>query len=238
MADESLHCPVQLPMATLRSISLDLNGYTDLPPGKIATIVTFLEMRARPRLRRLSPRPDWSLVRITEDTGRFRALFRAIGERWMWFSRLVMPEEALMTILRHPKVESYALVESGRDIGLLELDFRRAGECELSFFGLVPEAIGQGAGRHLMNEAIRRAFRRPIRRLFLHTCSLDHPDAMGFYLRSGFVPYKQAIEVADDPRLKGFLPQAAAPQVPLIGYPKTTRARRSPARPRSSRGAV
>jgi ribosomal protein S18 acetylase RimI-like enzyme len=151
----------------------------------------------------------------------------------MWFSRSVMPDETLEAIIGHPQVESYALIENGRDIGLLELDFRQKGECELSFFGVVPEIIGQGAGRFLMNEAIRRAFKRPIRRLFLHTCSLDHPNALAFYLRSGFVPYRRAIEVADDPRLKGFLPPAAAPQFPVIGS-RTTKTRQRSAHPRVS----
>jgi hypothetical protein len=68
-----------------------------------------------------------------------------------------------------------------------------------------------------MNAAIRRAFREPIRRLFLHTCSLDHPAALPFYVRAGFVAYRRAIEVADDPRLYGALPLTAAPQIPIIG---------------------
>ncbi|MFL5217644.1 MAG: GNAT family N-acetyltransferase, partial [Microvirga sp.] len=57
---------------------------------------------------------------------------------------------------------------------------------------------------------------RPIARLWVHTCSLDHPRAVAFYLGAGFRPYKRAIEVADDPRLTGDLPRDAEPQVPLI----------------------
>ena len=67
-----------------------------------------------------------------------------------------------------------------------------------------------------MNEALELAFLRPIERLFVHTCSLDHPAALPFYVRSGFAPYKRAIEVADDPRLTGRLPRGAAPQVPFL----------------------
>ena len=107
-----------------------------------------------------------------------------------------------------------------RDVGLLELDFRTEGEVELAFLGLVPGFIGQGAGRFLMNEAIARAFARPIRRFFVHTCTLDAPGALAFYLRSGFTPYKRAIEVADDPRLLGFLPRESAPHVPVLA-PRT-----------------
>jgi GNAT superfamily N-acetyltransferase len=198
---------------------LNLNGYTNLPPGKIAAVVTFLEMRERPRLPR-RPAQQWRLEPV-RDVGRYRALFRAVGEPWLWFSRLVMPEAQLAGLLEHAEVQAFALVDKDRDIGLLELDFRSRGECELAFFGLVPDAIGKGAGRYLMDEAIRRAFRRPIERLFVHTCSLDHPGALAFYRRSGFMAYKRSIEVADDPRLTGRASPGSAPHVPLLAKPKS-----------------
>jgi ribosomal protein S18 acetylase RimI-like enzyme len=200
--------------------ALDLDGYTRLPPGKIAAVVTYLEMRERPRLPRL-PRPEgWSLHRLNRDRDRYRALFRRIGEPWLWFSRVAMPDEALAEILDDPRVEALALHDGSADIGLLELDFRPRGEAELSFLGVAPDSIGRGAGRFLMREAIRRAFARPIARFFVHTCSLDHPGALAFYLRSGFTPYRRAVEVADDPRLLGFLPLEAAPHVPVLGPAK------------------
>ena len=87
---------------------------------------------------------------------------------------------------------------------------------ELAYFGLVPGTTGKGIGRVLMEEAIRRAFRPPVKRFFVKTCSLDHPGAVSFYVRSGFNAYKRAIEIVDDPRLTGFLPLTAAPQVPII----------------------
>jgi GNAT superfamily N-acetyltransferase len=86
----------------------------------------------------------------------------------------------------------------------------------LSFFGLVPEAIGQGAGRWMMNEALRLSWRDTINRVWLHTCTLDHPDALAFYLRSGFKPYARKLEMFPDPRLAGLLPRDAAPHVPII----------------------
>jgi GNAT superfamily N-acetyltransferase len=211
---------------------LDLNGYTDLPPGTVAAIATYLQMTERPRLRRIARPAGWSLDRLNGDLERYRQLFRRVGEKWLWFSRLLVPDETLAAILAHPQVHAYALNDGSEDIGILELDFRPKDACELVYFGLVPEAIGSGAGRFLMNEAIRRAFKAPIDRFFVHTCSLDHRAALPFYMRSGFTPYKRAIEVAPDPRLSGRLPQEAAPQVPvLIGPARRTTAGRTRGRP-------
>ena len=207
-------------MTAKTPLALNLAGYTDLPSGKIAAVVTYLEMRERPRLPRLRKPEGWSLHRLNPDRDRYRSLFRRIGEPWLWFSRVVMTDEALANILDNPRVEAYALNDGNADLGLLELDFRPRGEAKLGFLGVAPESIGQGAGRFLMREAIRRAFARRISRFFVHTCSLDHPGALAFYLRSGFTPYRRAVEVADDPRLLGFLPVEAAPHVPVLGSAK------------------
>ena len=67
-----------------------------------------------------------------------------------------------------------------------------------------------------MNAAIDRAWSQPIRRFWVHTCTLDHPGAIAFYMRSGFRPFRRQIEIADDPRLSGVLPESAAPHIPII----------------------
>ena len=203
-------------MTSASTVALNLDGYTDLPPGKIATIVTYLEMRKPPALSSNRSPEGWALQRIDHDRARYRSLFRAVGEPWLWFSRAMMPDDRLAAILDDPKVEAYALHDGTGDVGLLELDFRAENEVELAFLGLVPGFIGQGAGRFLMNEAIRRAFARPTQRFFVHTCTLDSPSALAFYMRSGFTPYRRAIEVADDPRLLGLLPKETAPHIPLL----------------------
>jgi GNAT superfamily N-acetyltransferase len=193
-------------------------GYSMLQPGRIATVVTYLEMRARPAPRP-QPAPELGLALEPCDAGDldgYRALFRRVGEEWLWCSRLVTADARLRALLEHPKVEVHRLCLGQEPVGLLELDFCTDGECELVFFGLVSSFIGRGAGRYLMDRAIGMAWARPIKRFFLHTCGFDHPGAMAFYRRSGFRPYKLAVEVFDDPRLSGHLPLGAAPQVPLI----------------------
>lgn len=194
------------------------DGFYDVPPGKLAAVVTHLEMRQKAPLRPAPEPQGLALQRIEAPAvDWYRALFRRVGaENWLWFSRLVMDETALEAILHDPLVEVYALRAGGEDKALLELDFRQAGECELAFFGLAAELIGGGVGRWLMNRAIELAWRRDIARFHVHTCTMDSPQALPFYMRSGFAPVRRQVEIADDPRLSGLLPETAAPQVPIL----------------------
>jgi GNAT superfamily N-acetyltransferase len=192
------------------------DGFTDVAPGKIAAVVTHLEM-TRPPQPRSAPDGKWNLRHVENpDLDWYRDLHRRVGEEWLWFSRLQMSDDALAAIIREPQVEVCALVHDGRDEGLLELDFRSAGECELVYFGVTGELIGTGAARFLMNRAIERAWSQPIRRFWVHTCTFDHPSAVAFYQRSGFTAFRRQIEIADDPRLSGASPRSAAGHIPII----------------------
>jgi len=193
------------------------DGYSDLAPGQLAAVVTYLEMTTRVPQRPEHCNPPWLLQRIQmPDPAWYRELFARIGTEWLWFSRLTMPVNDLQEILSDPLVEVYAVTLNGRAEGLLELDFRTTGDCELAFFGLTPTLLGQGAGRWLMNRTLELAWAQPINRLWVHTCTHDHPEALSFYRRSGFKAYAFRVEVSDDPRLTGLAPRTAAAHVPLI----------------------
>jgi GNAT superfamily N-acetyltransferase len=188
-----------------------------VPAGKVATIVTSLEMLERPPLRPMPSSPlrlvRWPAPELTK----YRALFRRVGEPWLWFSRLVVPDAAVSAIIGDPRVQVFAIEDrAGIEVGMLELDFRDPGTCELAYFGLVPELAGQGHGRWLMAQALALAWGKDVKRVWVHTCTLDHPSALGFYRAQGFVPYAQAVETFSDPRLTGHLPEGAAPHVPLL----------------------
>jgi GNAT superfamily N-acetyltransferase len=191
------------------------DGYTDLPPGKIANVVTCLEMHSRPKQRAEPPGVTIALERIC-DAAAYRAIFARVGAPYLWFARLIVPDEQLERTLRDENVEAYAVRHDGSDEGILELDFSVPRECELLYFGLTEKLVGKGVGRALMNRAIDIAWSRPIERFWLHTCTLDHPGAVSFYVRSGFTPYKRRIEYCDDPRLTGLLPRDCAPNIPLL----------------------
>ena len=193
-------------------------SYQPVAEGELAAVVTFLDMHRAPATE--VPSSSLALRRIERpDPDAYRALFRLVGAPWLWFSRLVMDDAALCAILHDPRVELYAVTgEAGADAGMLELDFRVGGECELAFIGLVTGLAGQGHGRWLLGEALRRAWSgEGIARVHVHTCTLDHPAALGAYRRAGFTPRSRAIEHFPDPRLLGILPVDCAPQVPLLG---------------------
>ncbi len=194
------------------------DGYTPVPPGKIVTVVTELEMLDRPARLREAP-AGWSVTQVSgAGLDRYLAVYRAIGEKWMWFSRLAIPRERLAAALDDPAREAWIAARDGRDMGLFELDRSREadGEVEVAMFGLVADATGQGAGGWLMGEAIRRGFGSGVRRFWLHTCDLDDPRALGFYRHCGFRPCGRSVEVADDPRLTGAVPRGTRPDIPVI----------------------
>jgi len=191
------------------------DGYSDIPTGKIAAVVTHLDMRAPPAFR-----PEaggaWAVRHVAGPSlDWYRDLHARVGAEWLWVSRLRMSDAELAAIIHADGVEVHALEHGGRDEGLLEFDFRNDGECEIVFFGVTATLIGSGAGSFLMNHALRLAWSKPVSRVWLHTCSFDHPRALAFYQRFGFRPFRQQVEVIDDPRLDGTLPRHVAPHVPV-----------------------
>ncbi len=197
---------------------LDRNGLYELPAGKLAAVVTYLEMRAPPHRPDRAPPPSGVRLRhvVRPDPDAYRDLYRRIGAPWLWFSRLAMKDDELLAVLRDPRVEVHVLEVGGGSEGLVELDRRVEGEVELAFFGLTPLCVGRGLGRWMMHQAIELAFARPVDRFWVHTCTLDHPRALEFYRKAGFRAYARAIEIADDPRLTGLLSADAAPDVPVV----------------------
>lgn len=190
---------------------------TPLRDDQVAAIVTTLEMRARPPLRPLPASPLRLAAWDKPHPDKYRALFRRVGAPWLWFSRLTLDDRALTMIVHDARVAVFAALDPGGiEVGMLELDFRCAGDCEISYFALIPELAGRGHGRWLMAEALARGWRTGIARVWLHTCTLDHPSALNFYRAQGFVAVKRTIETFPDPRATGHLPRDAAPQVPLL----------------------
>ncbi|KQM63707.1 GCN5 family acetyltransferase [Sphingomonas sp. Leaf17] len=186
-------------------------------PHELATIVTTLEMRKRPPLRPMPASPFRLVAWPAPDLVRYRQLFARVGGPWLWYSRLAMDDAALAAIVHDPGIAVFAVVDrAGIEVGMLELDTRDPLQTELSYFGLIPELAGKGHGRWLMAEAMARAWAPGVARVWVHTCTLDHPHALNFYRAQGFVAVKRTIETFADPRALGLLPVEAAPHIPYL----------------------
>ena len=192
-------------------------GLIPVAAADVATVVTTLRMAARPSLRSV-PESRLRLVRWDMPSPeRYRTLFRRVGERWLWYSRLALADAALTAILADDRVAVHAVVDpAGTDVGMVELDHRTAGHCEIAYFGLVPELTGQGHGRWLMAETLMRAWIPGVKTVGVNTCTLDSPRALDFYRARGFAATGRTIESFPDPRALGLLPRDAAPQIPYL----------------------
>ena len=190
-----------------------IDGLIPIAAGHVGAVVTFLEMESPPPPA-LSPAAPLTMARWEAfDPERYRDLFRRVGGRWLWFSRLAMSDAELAA--RAGEVHEVRDTKGG-SAGMIELDFRSEGVCAILFLGLVPALAGRGHGAWLFAETLQRAWAPGVERVTVHTCSLDHPAALPAYLRAGFVARSRAFESFPDPRLTGLLPREIAPQLPLV----------------------
>jgi len=118
-------------------------------------------------------------------------LYDAVGKQYHWLSRRKLSDDELAAILGDARNELHVLHVDGSPAGFTELDRRQPGEIELVQFGLMDDFIGQGLGKWFLQWTIDKAWSYQPRRLWLHTCSLDHPAAVPLYTKAGFVQFKE-----------------------------------------------
>lgn len=179
--------------------------------GRLEIVTTYLEMTTPARVGppSISGR-ELKVARAKHITASFyRYLYETVGEPWLWWERRAMDDDTLLSIVRDERVEVLVLHVDGCVAGFCELDRRRPDEVELSYFGLVPEYLGQGLGPWFMRRALDQAWSDATSRVWVHTCSLDHPRALMVYQRMGFVPYDERTQVIDDPRVAGLFERPA-----------------------------
>jgi GNAT superfamily N-acetyltransferase len=158
---------------------------------RIPMTVTFLEMNAKPAvLPPPQPKGKVALLRCEKPPTHFyRYLYDTIGQDYYWVDRKKLAPEALAEVIHDPANQLFVLYTDGCPAGMAELDFRKEGTCNISYFGLMPEAIGKRLGFFFLYHTCINAWLSPIRRLTINTCTLDHPRALPLYQRMGFRPY-------------------------------------------------
>lgn len=167
---------------------------TPAPVAEIAYTVTYLEMTRRPD----RPRPPRvmnravSLLRAEQPPVHFfRYLYDMVGRDYHWTDLHGWSDAAIEAFVQHKAVALYVMYLGGVPGGFVLLDGRRHPACEIAYFGLAPEAVGQGHGNWLLGTAIHMAWDGDIASLSVNTCSLDHPRALPLYQKWGFEPVRR-----------------------------------------------
>ena len=154
---------------------------------------TYLEMTALTDLR--PARSADAAARVERIEGCpasfYRYLYSEVGRAYKWVDRLPWTDDEIRGHLATPGVSVWLLTVQGAPAGYFELKAKDDASTEIAYFGLLPDFIGRGYGKHLLTEAVERAFSEGSRRVWLHTCSLDGPAALPNYLARGFKPYRR-----------------------------------------------
>jgi len=120
----------------------------------------------------------------------YRYLYAEVGRAYHWVDRLGWSDEKVRAHLAKEELTLYVLHVEGAPAGYFELLRSNEGSTEIGYFGLLPEYLGRGLGKHLLSRAVEQAFRDGATRVWLHTCTLDDPAALPNYLKRGFRPFR------------------------------------------------
>ena len=117
-------------------------------------------------------------------------LYRVVGGDWYWLYRIPWSRERWQAHVDRPQLSTWVGYVGGAPAGYAELELQAEAAVEILYFGLLPQFIGRGLGGALLTEAVRSAWALGARRVWLHTCNLDHPRALAHYQARGFRVFK------------------------------------------------
>lgn len=154
-------------------------------------ITTYLQMSA---LNKLVPAPindpEFTVREAVERQGQLnRALYLLVGEQWGWIDKLGWSDLDWKRYAADEQLRTFVASLRGATAGYYELRRDGAQAVEVAYFGLAPDFIGRGLGGALLTDALRRAWSWDAQRVWLHTCTLDHPAALRNYLARGMQVY-------------------------------------------------
>ena len=138
---------------------------------------------------------DFSIVLIDPINFQLNKFFyKNIGKKHRWVDRLIWSEQQWIDYVSNSKVKTYVLKKKDDLVGFFELIFHLENkEVEIAYFGILEEYQNKKLGSFLLSEAIKRSFKENINRVWLHTCSLDHENALKNYLARGMKIFKSEI---------------------------------------------
>ncbi len=168
--------------------------------ARVAVTVTFLRMERPPTEAAPALPTSCQVVRVAACSVPFyRYLYDTVGADYVWWLRRTLPDTDLAALLKDRLVSIHVLYRGGEPGGFFELDARTWPDVNLSYFGLMPHAIGTGLGYRFLRQAVDTVWRQGPRAMTVNTCTADHPRALPGYLRAGFRPVRQVRELWNVP---------------------------------------
>ena len=148
-------------------------------------------------------RSDYDLVRVEAVCPPLnRFLYATVGAEWTWYQRLTWSYQQWLDFLDRDEVTTWVAYQSGAPVGYFELEQQSGNSVEIVYFGLLPQFVGKGMGSALLRDAVLQARELGALRVWLHTCSLDHPSALANYRARGFEIFttvEEYEEIPDEP---------------------------------------
>lgn len=153
---------------------------------------TYLEMRDPSELQAAKLEDPLIRIELQRDcpVELFRRLYVEVGKNYHWIDRLPWTDEDISAHLARPEISVWLMTYDNKRAGYFELRKCEDGSTEVAYFGLLPNFLGRGLGKHLLTSATEQAWKDGANRVWLHTCTLDDPAALPNYLKRGFKPYK------------------------------------------------
>ena len=153
----------------------------------------FLELKDLKNLKTNSINEKKYLVKkIKPDFQLNKFFYKQVGKKHRWIDRLSWSDGKWINYISNKNLETYIISESDELVGFFELLYNpELKETEISYFGLLEEFIGKGIGGYALSVAIKKSFKKNIRRVWLHTCTLDHPNALKNYIARGMTVFKK-----------------------------------------------
>ena len=166
-----------------------MNVNTDKPE-----ITWYLQMLSPEELRPKALLPETQLVRFEIPLPALnRFFYHEVGQLWQWTDRLNWSEEEWRNWVERENVQTWMLHLRGTPAGYFELD-DQDGDVEIAYFGLLPQFLGKGLGGGFLTAAVEKAWEMGAGRVWVHTCSLDHPNALKNYQARGFQIYSESLD--------------------------------------------
>ncbi len=165
---------------------------------EIPVTTWYLEQTHAGQLRRAHiPQPPPLIQREGPSPALNLSLYKSIGSDWHWRDRLVWSEERWRKYLHRPEVQTWVLYQQDAPAGYVELEKQSGDDVEIAYFGIAREFFGRGLGGHLLTVGIERAWAMDAKRVWVHTCSLDHEAALANYQARGMTVYRQETELKE-----------------------------------------